>query len=111
MKRIVLLLAVFAFSFFTFGQKATDNFEGKWKTDEGVIIEISKTGVVFKGIALEKKVLVLENLKYTEGKWTATVIKPKDGTRVNAEVTLLGSKINILVKKGMMSRTIIWTKA
>ena len=110
MKRSILLLAVFVFSFITFGQKATDNFEGKWKTDEGVVIEISKTGATFKGLAVEKKVVVLENLKYTNDKWIATLIKPKDGTRVNAEVTLLGDKMNILVKKGMLSKTIIWTR-
>ena len=111
MKNIVLLFAVCLLPFITFGQKPTDNFEGKWKTEDGVIIAISKTGAVFKGIALEKNVVVLENLKYADGQWTATLIKPKDGVRVSAGVTLLGSKINLLVKKGLLSKTIIWTKA
>jgi len=111
MNKLLLTLALCVFSVMTYAQKSTDNFSGKWKTDKGDLIEITKNGNSFTGTAGEKKKIVMENLHFANGKWTATMIKPKDGEKVDATLTLTGNKINILVKKGFLSKTIIWTKA
>ncbi len=110
MKKSLLVPVMLLFSVFVFGQKASDNFTGKWKTEEGVHIEISKNQKSFTGKIVKNNKMVVENLHFTDGKWSATMISPKDGTKVNATLTLEGNKINIAVKKGIISKTIIWTK-
>lgn len=49
-------------------QKSTDNFSGKWKTEEGVIIEIIKSDASFNGKPIGKNVFVLKDLTFTNGK-------------------------------------------
>jgi uncharacterized protein (DUF2147 family) len=112
MNKFVLTLLLFSlFSLMAYAQKSTDNFSGKWQTDKGEIIEITKNGSSFIGKAAKNKKVVIENLHFDNGKWTATIIKPKDGEKIDAIVTLAGDKINILIKKGMMSKTIVWIKS
>ena len=110
MNKLFLTLVLSIFSIMMYAQKSTDDFSGKWKTDKGDVIEISKNGNIFTGKAGEKKKVVLENLHFNNGKWTATMIKPKDGEKIDAILTLVDNKINILVKKGIMSKTIVWIK-
>lgn len=107
-----LLIFVFTvLSIVVFGQKSTDDFSGKWKTDKGDLIEITKNGNSYTGTAGPTKKIVLENLHFENGKWTATMIKPKDGEKVDAIISLTDNKINIFVTKGMISKTIVWIKA
>jgi hypothetical protein len=110
MNKLFLTLVLSVFSMMVYAQKSTDNFSGKWKTDKGEIIEISKNGSSFIGKAGEKKKVVVENLHFDNQKWIAMIIKPKDGEKINATLTLMGNNINILVKKGIMSKKIVWTK-
>ncbi len=111
MNKLFFTLVLTAFSLMGYAQTATDNFAGKWKTDKGELIEISKSGDVFIGKAGQTKTTVLDNVRFSNGKWMGTLIKPKDGEKVDGTLTLKGDKINILVKKGMISKTIVWTKA
>jgi uncharacterized protein (DUF2147 family) len=111
MNKLVLVIAMSFMSVMAFGQKVTDNYAGKWKTEEGVMVDITKSGSTFMGTAVEKKKVILENLRFDDNNWTATMIRPKDGTKVNATVTLNGNKMNIVVKKGLISKTLVWTKA
>lgn len=107
----LLILVFLVLTVVAYGQKSTDDFSGKWKTDKGDLIEITKNGNSYTGTAGEKKKIVLENLHFANGKWTATIIKPKDGEKVDAILTLTDNKINIFVSKGMISKTIVWIKA
>ena len=58
-------------------QKSTDNFSGKWKTEEGVIIEIIKSDASFNGKPIGKNVFVLKDLTFTNGKWFGVLTNPK----------------------------------
>ena len=58
-------------------QKSTDNFSGKWKTEEGVIIEIIKSDASFIGKPIGKNVFVLKDLTFTSGKWFGVLTNPK----------------------------------
>jgi glucose/arabinose dehydrogenase len=49
MQKSIFLLIAICFSTFVMAQKTTDNFSGKWKTAEGVIIDITKSGASFNG--------------------------------------------------------------
>lgn len=111
MNKLVVVIVMSFMSVIAFGQKATDNYAGKWKTDEGVMVDITKSGSTFMGTVVEKKKVILENLRFDDNKWTATMVRPKDGAEATATVTLNGNKMNIVVKKGFVSKTLVWTKA
>ena len=53
-----------------FAQKATDNFAGKYKTDDGGIVTITKTATGFVGIN-ETKAFVLKDVKFDGKEWKA----------------------------------------
>ena len=44
MNKIILTLMLCIISITIYGQKSSDNFSGKWKTEKGVVIEIIKNG-------------------------------------------------------------------
>lgn len=107
----VLTITFLLFSVsFAVAQSADDDFSGNWKTDQGPLVLITKSGDTFKGVNVEHDKLILENLKFADGKWTGTLIKPKDGSKYNCTAVLNGDKLKFTVKKGIMSKTITWTK-
>jgi uncharacterized protein (DUF2147 family) len=91
-------------------QSAEDDFSGNWKTEQGPLVLITKSGDTFKGVNVEHNKLVLENLKFEDDEWTGTLIKPKDGSKYNCTAVLSGNKLKFTVKKGLFSKTITWTK-
>jgi hypothetical protein len=107
MNKLFLTLALSVFSIIANSQNSTGNFSGKWKTDKGELIEITKIENNFIGTTGEMKKIMIENLHFSNGKWTATMIRPNDGEKIDASVTLIGNKINIFVKKGIISKTIV----
>ncbi len=111
MKKIIFAFFMLFTTSITFAQKATDNFAGNWKTSEGVIIEITKSGAAFTGKPTGKSIEVLKNLTFQNGKWVGVLNNPQKNTTVPCEAYLEGNKIKFLAKKGMMSKEVVWTKA
>lgn len=109
-KNTLLLIFLFLSVSFVSAQSAEDDFSGNWKTEQGPLVQITKSGEVFEGVNVEHDKLVLENLKFEDGEWTGTLIKPIDGSRYNCTAVLSGNKLNLKVKKGLLSKTITWTK-
>ena len=109
-KNVLVLVFLFLSVSFVSAQSAEDDFSGNWKTEQGPLVQITKSGEVFKGVNVEHDKLVLENLKFEDGEWSGTLIKPKDGSRYNCTAVLSGNKLNLKVKKGLLSKTITWTK-
>ena len=109
-----ILALTFTFLFLSvsigFAQSANYDFSGSWKTDQGPLVQITKTDDTFKGVNVEHDKTVLENLKYKKSKWTGTLIKPEDGSKYSCTVTIDGDKMKLTVKKGLMSKTLVWTK-
>jgi len=110
MKKFIFAFFILFTTSFTFAQKATDNFAGKWKSAEGTIIEITKSGAVFIGKPTGKSVEVLKNLTFQNGKWVGILTNPLKNTTANCEAYLEGRKIKFVAKKGIMSKEIFWTK-
>jgi uncharacterized protein (DUF2147 family) len=108
-KNISLLIALFM-TVLAMAQKSTDNFTGRWKTAEGTIIEINKSGLAFMGKPQGKNVVVLKDLVFTGEKWKGTLSNPKKNKSANCEAYLEGNKIRFVVKKGMMKKEIFWLK-
>ena len=111
MNKIILTLILSITSITIYGQKSSDNFSGKWKTEKGIVIEIIKNGNIFTGIDIELKKITIQNLKFSNGKWMATVIKPKDGTKAIGTFTLEDNKIKIVAHKGIFSKTFFLIKS
>ena len=107
MNKVFYLLIVLAFTSVTFAQKATDNFAGKYKTDDGGIVTITKTASGFVGIDDTKKV-VLKDVKFDGKEWKAVVINPKKDIVANGEILLEGNKLKIVAHKGFLAKTIYW---
>ena len=95
---------------FASAQSADYDFSGSWKTDQGPLVQITKSGDTFKAVNLEHDKLVLENLKYDDDKWTGTLIRPKDGKKFDCTVTVSGNEMKLTVKRGFMSKTLTWVK-
>ncbi len=107
MNKVFYLLIALAFTSITFAQKATDNFAGKYKTDDGGLVTISKTASGFVGIDDTKKV-VLKEVKFDGKEWKAVVINPKKDIVANGEILLEGNKLKIVAHKGFLSKTVYW---
>jgi len=91
-------------------QKATDNFAGKWKSADGNIITVTKIKNGFIGTAGPKKVIVLSNVKFENGKWTGYVSNPIKKESGPCELFLETNRIKIVAYKGVLFKTIYWTK-
>ncbi len=105
-----LFIAIIFLHLSSFSQKASDDFSGKWKTDEGAIISISNTENGFIGKAGVKEFVVLKDVKFAEGKWTGIVNNPKKNITAQCELKLETDRIKIVANKGLFSKTIYWTK-
>lgn len=108
MKKVIFIALFSLLSAVGYSQKATDNFAGKWKADKGVIIDIVKKGNSFVGTAATK--VILDNLHFENGAWKGSLIKPEDKQQYNCTAVLDGNNLKLTVKKGMFSKTIVWTK-
>lgn len=109
-KNILLITYLFISVSFVQAQSADYDFTGNWKSEQGPLVQISKTGDTFRGVNAEIDKVVLEDLKFADDKWTAVLIKPQDGSRYDCTVTLQGDNLKFTIKKGLLSKTITWTK-
>jgi hypothetical protein len=110
MEKIFLQFIFCIFSCMAMAQQASDNFEGKWRTQDGFTVEIVRKNNGFEGTSLERQKVVMENLQFVENKWTALMIRPKDGLSAEATVTIKGDVINIHMKKGFLSKKLTWER-
>jgi len=108
-KTILLLVSIFICSAGV-AQKQSDNFSGKWKTGDGIIIEVTKSGASFNGKLVGKDVFILKNLTFTAGKWKGVLSNPKKGVTANCEAYLEPNKIKFVVVRGIFTREVFWTK-
>ena len=107
---IFVFLVGILMSSVTFAQGVTDDFSGKWKTDEGDII-ISKSAAGFVGEAEKKKVVILKDINFSAGQWVSVIYNPKKDVTANCELYLEGNQLKIVATKGLFSKTVVWTKA
>ena len=91
-------------------QKKSDDFSGKWKADQDFIIQIVKKGDGFEGTILEKNKVILSDIKFVSNQWKGTLIRPKDGKKMNCSLKLLENQLKIQVKQGLVSKTLTWIK-
>ena len=110
MDKIFYLLIALAITSATFAQKATDNFAGKYKTDDGGTVIITKTSNGFVGID-EMKRVVLKDVKFDGKEWKATIYNPKKEMTASGELLIEGNKLKIVAHKGFLSKTIYWVKS
>ncbi|MES2836439.1 MAG: hypothetical protein V4667_02860 [Bacteroidota bacterium] len=110
MKSNLALIFLLFFSFSTYAQKHTDNFAGKWKSADGHIITVTKIKNGFIGTSGSKKTVVLSNVKFENGKWIGYVSNPIKKEAGPCELFLEPNRIKIIAYKGLLFKTIYWTK-
>lgn len=111
MKKLTVIITVFlASTGFAFAQKSTDDFTGKWKTEKGQTVTFSKTSGGFIAVAGEKKMVVIDNIRFTDDKWKG-IIHSLKGDTLHCELLLKNGKLEVKAKKGIFTRTLEWTKA
>jgi uncharacterized protein (DUF2147 family) len=110
MKNIITLLGILFFSQVISAQKINDDFTGKWKAPKGAIIIVTKTADSFIGKTELEKAVVLKDVKFANGKWKAVVLNPKEHLVANCELILEPGKLKIIVRKGILHKTIIWAR-
>lgn len=110
MKFKLVLLILILFSPTVFAQKASDNFAGKWKSADGNIITVTKVHNSFMGTVGAKKIVVLNNVKFENGKWIGYVSNPIKKEAGPCELFLEPNRIKIIAYKGLLFKTIYWTK-
>lgn len=54
--------------------------------------------------------LVLKEVKYINNKWTGIVMNPKENLVAKCELLLEEKALKIIAKKGLLYKTIVWTK-
>lgn len=110
MKKCVLMLTALLFSVvMVMGQQVGDDFTGKWKTEDGHVIIISKTNGKFTGLD-DKNRESLYNMRFEDGKWKGTVENHDEGKKADCEAYLQGNKLKIVAHKSFFSKTFIWIK-
>ncbi len=110
MEKVFLLLILCTFNCVAQAQQASDNFEGKWRTQDGFTVEIVRKNTGFEGTSIERQKVVMQNLQYADNKWTALMIRPADGLSANATIILKGDEIHIHMRKGFLSKKLIWLR-
>lgn len=110
MRKTICIIAFLSFAQFSYAQKANDDFTGKWKAPKGAIIIVSKTDEGFIGKTEAENALVLKDVKFSNNKWTAIVMNPKENLTAPCELILQPTKLKIIAKKGMFFKTLYWTK-
>lgn len=111
MKQVIAILCALAFnSAIVFAQQATDDFTGKWKTEEGDIVTISKNNQKqFAGVDYKNR-LCLYNIRFEKGLWAGTAENHDEGRKADCEIYLLDDRLKIVAHKGFFSKTFFWTK-
>lgn len=92
-----------------FGQKASDNFAGKWKAEEGVIITISNVNGKWIGLDPKNR-QTLYNMRFKKGEWKATPTNNEENITASCKVYFQGNRITIVAHNSIFSKTIIWNK-
>lgn len=111
MKTIISLITLFLLlSHIVSSENSLDDLSGKWKTAEGHMIIISKTGNSYTGVLEGTDNIVLKDIMYTQGKWKGTIQKGEEQKSADCEIVLNGTQLIIVVTKYIFSKTLVWTK-
>lgn len=108
-KSIAFLTALLFGTMIAFAQQATDDFTGKWKTEDGNFISISKRNGKFIGLDGKNRE-TLYNIHFDDGKWKGIAENHEKGNKANCEIYLLENKIKMVAHRGFYTKTFIWTK-
>ncbi|WP_288462501.1 hypothetical protein [uncultured Chryseobacterium sp.] len=108
--QIIFTAVLICFISLSFKQVTSVDFSGKWKTEEGQLIIISKTQTGYTGTTADNKNVILKDIKNVDGKWKGTIQNPVKKTSAPCELNLKDKKLQITAKKGVMSKTFVWTR-
>ena len=108
-KQTIVILFLLSLTAIAFGQHSADDFTGKWKTEDGHVVTISKSNKIFTGVDHKNRVC-LYNTHFEEGVWKGTAENHDEGRKADCEIYLEEDELKIVLHKGFFSKTLIWIK-
>jgi len=109
MKKVLSCLIAMFITVISFAQSANDNFAGKWKTEDGIVITISNDSGKFSGTDPKGRP-TLYSVRFEKNEWKGTVENHETNQKGNCEIYLQGNKLKIVAHKGIFSKTMYWVK-
>lgn len=109
MNKVISFLAAMFITIIGFAQSPKDDFAGKWKTEDGVVITITNSNGKFSGVDPKGRP-TLYNVRFEKKEWKGTVENHESGQKGNCEIYLQGNKLKIVAHKGILSKTFYWVK-
>ncbi len=114
MKKLAILIVVL----FTTISINAQSLTGVWNTgDENTKIEITENEGVFNGEILSSDNAkakignqILKDVKFSNGEWNGQIYAAKKGEWYDAVLKENGSQLDITIKVGWVSKTLIWKK-
>ena len=109
-----LIIIVCLVSFVTMAQNNSDGILGEWKTEEGNIVSINLEDKIYKGILIyENKdtVDVLRDFKQIDDQYEGVLYAAKRHLTFDAIIKVIDKNtINVIIKKGFLSKTMEWIR-
>ena len=113
MRQYLKLIATTVFLIFqlaSISQNTKENFVGKWIAPKGAVIIVSIKDDAFIGKTEKENAIVLTDVKFSNGKWQAVVLNPKENIKAKCELISYPTKLKIIARKGIFHKTIYWRK-
>lgn len=109
MKTALLCLVVMCLAINAFSQCTNDNFAGKWKTEDGVIITVTSNNGKLLGTDPKGRP-TLYNIHCEKNEWKGTVENHETSQKGNCEIYLQGNTLKVVAHKGLLFKTFYWVK-
>lgn len=108
--KMILIVAFLLLTSVLFTQNKKENFIGRWKAPRGTIIIITILGDAFIGKTEKENVIVLKDVRFSEGKWFAVILNPQENIIAPCELIVYPTKLKIIASRGIFHKTLYWIK-
>lgn len=109
-----LIISFFLISYANMAQNNSTEILGDWKTEEGNIVSINLEKDIYKGILIYENndtVDVLRDFKQFDNEYKGTLYAAKRDLTFDAIIKVIDKNtINIIIKKGFLSKTLEWIR-
>lgn len=94
MKKLLFTLSLLFISFCMYAQKPSDDFSGKWLSDDKSVLTIKKEAGYFVGYD-EKGNKVIYDVRFEDDAWEGRGRDPFTGISANCELSFDGARLKV----------------
>ena len=118
MKNLRTMVLVTVLSLFSITVFSQPDISGKWNTgDQNTILEIEQQDGVYIGRIISSDnpevkpgKVILKDVKPKNAGWTGKIYAPRRDEWHDAEISINGDKMKLVMSVGFFSKTIEWTR-